>query len=439
MTTTHKTAGLAILFFLVILAGSELLVRGPLFTNTADLASPYVSAVRFIHDENPYPSKNFLANWHDAGALRNMTVDKSDQHPIYPPTALFILAPLAELPWTWAAHGYVWACTFGYLGLVWLLSRLVANRWSSWRRLGFIAFALALSPIHTAIHYGNPSIMVFLLCGYALYSARHRDSTTSGILIALGFCVKPTTALAAVVIVLLYGRIRSVLSFLGASASIVGCTVILMNHIGPLWWADYRYNLSFMFGPEGAANFATQDSGHFDMVNLQVPFYSVFQDVLDANLVAWAISTALAIVWLSLFLRVRNCKPDTYRICVGSMSLLVLLPIYQRNYNAGVILFVMLWAFDDLQEPLAKAALLVSGLFLIPGEAILRRIGLEDRFLGSVLWNMLAMSQLTWAIVAVVVISFLAMWRCAVHNPYPPMTQLPRTSGFPPSPTKEVC
>ena len=411
MTTTYKTAGFAVLLFLVMLAGVELLVRGPLFPTAGDLASPYVSAIRFIHGENPYPSDNFMTLLHSAGAPESLSVNESGQHPIYPPTTLLVLAPLAELPWAWAVHCYVWACTFAYLGLVWLLSRLVADTWGSWRRLGFIAFALAISPIHTAIHHGNPTIMVFLLCGYALYCARLRDSTISGIFLALGFCVKPTTALAAVLIVLLYGRIKSVLAFLGASALIVGCTAIAMSHIGPLWKTDYQNNLRLFFGRNGPNNFATHNLARFDMVNLQVPIYSVFHDIRAANLLAWAISAALAIVWLLLFLRGRTCKPDTYWIGVGSMSLLALLPVYQRNYNAGVILFVVLWAFDNLHEPLARAVLLLSGIFLIPGEALLRRTGFADRFSGSVLWNLFAMSQLTWAVVAVLVLCFLYKWK----------------------------
>jgi hypothetical protein len=227
--------------------------------------------------------------------------------------------------------------------------------------------------------------MVFLLCGYALYCARLRDSTISGIFLALGFCVKPTTALAAVLIVLLYGRIKSVLAFLGASSLIVGCTAIAMSHIGPLWKTDYQNNLRLFFGRNGPNNFATHNLARFDMVNLQVPIYSVFHDIRAANLLAWAISAALAIVWLLLFLRGRTCKPDTYWIGVGSMSLLALLPVYQRNYNAGVILFVVLWAFDNLHEPLARAVLL--------------------------LWNLFAMSQLTWAVVAVLVLCFLYKWK----------------------------
>jgi hypothetical protein len=408
MIGTAKTTGFALLLFLVALAGAELLFRGPLrVTSAVDMASPYVSALRFIHSENPYPSDDFLAQWHRAGAPDNWSVDNSGQHPIYPPTALLVVAPLAELPWTWAVRCYVWACTFGYLGMVWLFSRLVGDNWRSLRRLGFIAFALGVSPVYAGIDKGNLSIMVFILCGYAMYLAFFRDGPACGVLLALGFCVKPTSALAAVLIVLLYRRIESFLAFLGVSALIAGCTAIVISHVSPLWKADYQSNLRFLFGPNGAATFATQNPARFDLVNLQVPFYSLLNNVRSANFLAWSVSALLAIFWLILFSRGRSIKPASYWLGVGSLSLLALLPVYQRNYNAGVILFVAVWAFENIHETLARAALLVSGMFLIPGEAILRKSGLAERFSGSTLWNSLVMPQLTWAIVAVVVLCLL--------------------------------
>jgi len=142
-----------------------------------------------------------------------------------------------------------------------------------------------------------------------------------------------------------------------------------------------------------------------------VPFYSLFNSIRAANLLAWAVSALLAIFWIPLFLRGRGFNSGAYWLGLGSLSLLALLPAYQRNYNAGVILFIALWAFKNIQEPLAQAALLVSAPFLIPGEAILRRTGLAYRFSGNALWNVLAMSQLTCAIIAVLVLCLLCQWK----------------------------
>jgi hypothetical protein len=422
MRRTNEAIAFAVLLCLVTLAGAELLLRGPLrVTSAGDMASPYLSALRFIHGQNPYPSNDTIARWHGPGGPVNLSVDAAGWQPIfpptYPPTALLVVAPLAELPWAWAIRCYAWACILGYLGLVWLLSRLVGDTWRSWKRLGFAAFALAISPIQAGITQGNLSILALVLCGYALYLAYMGDHPACGILLALGFCVKPTSALAAVLIVLLYGRKKCVLVFLAVSALMAGCAAIVMFHINPHWKADYQNNLGFLFGPNGGANFTTQNLDRFDLINLQMPFYSILHNARAANCLAWTVALLLAMVWLCLFLRGRNFKPASYWLGVGSLSLLALLPVYQRNYNAGVILFVAVWAFGNIHETLARAALLTGGVFLIPGEAILRRTGLADRFSGSALWNSLAMSQLSWAIVVVVVLCLLVQWKSDAHGP----------------------
>jgi hypothetical protein len=422
MSRSKETIAFAVLLCLVTLAAAELLWRGPLrVTSAGDMASPYLSALRFIHGQDPYPSEDTIVRWHGPGGPVNLSVDAAGWHPIfppaYPPSALLVVAPLAELPWAWAIRCYAWACILGYLGLVWLLSRLVGDTWRSSKRLGFAAFALAISPIQAGITQGNLSILALVLCGYALYLAYIGDHPACGVLLALGFCVKPTSALAAVLIVLLYGRKKSLLSFLALSALIAGCAAIVMFHINPHWKADYQNNLGFLFGPNGGANFTTQNADRFDLINLQMPFYSILHNALAANCLAWAVSLLLAIVWLCLFLRGRSLNSSSYWLAAGSLSLLALLPVYQRNYNAGVILFVAVWAFENIHETLARAALLTGAVFLIPGEAILRRTGLADRFSDSALWNSLAMSQLSWAILAVVVLCLLLQWKSDPHGP----------------------
>lgn len=334
----------------------------------------------------------------------NRSVDDSGQRPIYPPTALVVMAPLAKIGWPRAVLLYVWACTFGYFGLVWILSGHAGDSWISLRRVGFVAFALGLSPVHAGINQANLSILVFLLSGYALYLAWIRYELVAGVLLALGFCMKPTSAMAVVTVLVLYGRRRSILAFLGVSGAIAGCAAMLLSHIDSGWRLDYAKNLQFLFGPNGAASFWTANPGRFDLVNLQVPAYAVVHSVPIANLLAIVVSAVFGVIWLLLFFVDRDTRDDWYWLGASSLLLVALLPVYQRNYNTAVILFAVMWAFRNLHEALAKAVLVVSGLFLIPGEAMLRKEGLADRLSDSTLWNALIMSQATWAIVTVIVL-----------------------------------
>ena len=67
-------------------------------------------------------------------------------------------------------------------------------------------------------------------------------------------------------------------------------------------------------------------------------------------------------------------------------------------------MFVALWAFNEIHEVQAKATLLASLAFLLPGKAILQDSGLAAEHSSSILWNLLLMSQLTWSIIAVIAI-----------------------------------
>jgi hypothetical protein len=86
------------------------------------------------------------------------------------------------------------------------------------------------------------------------------------------------------------------------------------------------------------------------------------------------------------------------------LSLIALLPVYQRNYNAGVIVFAAVWAFDKIPSSYARAAMVASLAFLVPGEAYLRNMGLDQRLLSTPPWGLLMMSQLTWSTLFVIII-----------------------------------
>ena len=78
---------------------------------------------------------------------------------------------------------------------------------------------------------------------------------------------------------------------------------------------------------------------------------------------------------------------------IGSISMIGLLPVYQRNYNIAAVLFVMVWAFENLNLPVARIVLLLSAFFLVPGEALLRRFGTGHSSEHDLAWNVVVMSQ----------------------------------------------
>ena len=97
---------------------------------------------------------------------------------------------------------------------------------------------------------------------------------------------------------------------------------------------------------------------------------------------------------------------------ISILSLLSLLPIYQRNYNGGMLLFTIFWAFQNLERRLSKVVLVCSSIFLVPGEAWLRNSlnpRLPEAIKGSALWNMAVMPHAAWAVLMITGLMLLAL------------------------------
>jgi hypothetical protein len=259
--------------------------------------------------------------------------------------------------------------------------------------------------VQSGIAQCNLSVAAFLFCGFALYLAWRRYESASGILLALGFCIKPTIGIAFLVAIALYGRKRCCLTFAIFLASITAWGAVAMLHVDPVWKMDYARNVAFLFGPHGAASFTTKDPARFDLINLQVPFYALTGNSKLSEALTVVTFIVLGGAWLLVFYNRRGREADWDWLGVGSLLLIGLLPVYQRNYNAGVVIFAAMWAFGNLpvRNFISKAVPLVCWTFLVPGEAMLRGTRLQAHFDHNVVWNGLILPHLTWTIVLVVV------------------------------------
>jgi hypothetical protein len=389
---------------LVVAAWAEFLVRGPFNENHGDLASPYVAGLRFAEGKNPYAAQDVLQDWRDAGAGQGAMLDESGKRPIYPPSTLPLMALLAPLSWPAAEAVYLSACSLLYCGLVWLLALEAGAGWHSTARLGFAAFALGLAPVHTGIHLANLSIAALLAAGYAVWLASKGRNVSAGVLLALSLCLKPTLAFTLLLACIVMRRWRMVGVCVSVAALVTAGAIVRLESIGGGWWQDYRDNLSYLFGPVGAASFSNTKYARFDLLNLQLPFYELTRSVSAANLLAWVVTGILGAGWIWIFMRrpfLLNWLP------VASALLLGMMPVYQRNYNAGVAIFALLWAFQNIETRLAKAVLVVSSVFLVPGKAILQEVG-SSAMQKSFLWRCFALPQMSWAISAVTVLLLIA-------------------------------
>jgi hypothetical protein len=413
-----KLSRLAILA--LFLAALLFLVRGPLRalrSEGGDFATPYVAAVRLLQAHDPYDPLNFNRDLGSRGGPSD-ALGPSSQRAVYPPTTLLLLAPFALVRWRAALALYVLLCSAGTLVLIWRLARLLGP-WSS-RSLVFAAFALALAPIHTAIGLGNLSALALLGCGFALLAAEERADLAAGCFLALALCLKPTTAAAVLLLFLLLRRWRALGACALACLLALAATAVIVRPIDPIWQQHYLDNLRYQVGAEGAASFT---GAYADTVNLQTPLFLLLHRAplqLSAQLVdfiAWAIAAALALLWLLLCLRKRLLSGAWSWLAVASLCIIGLLPIYQRNYSVGLVLFVLLWAFQALSAGSARSALgLCTGL-LVPGRSLLTHFvepHLTPAIAAGPIWHGVILSYVTWTLVLLVC---LMLYQIAIQPP----------------------
>ena len=401
------------LIFLLCCSGVEFFVRGPLRPQgRGDFVAPYVAGVQFLARHDPYDPATFDKVWNAVGERGGVALDKTQHLIAYPPTTLQAFSFFARLPWHTAVTSYVWLCTLLYLGAVFLLSREIGSSWTNTRRLGFLIFALGLSPVHAGIHLANLSVLSLLCCVYALLLARHERDLPAGLLLTLGIFLKPTVGFTLLLFFLLARRWRILAACSALGAGLAGATFAEMLHIDPAWKLHYQQNVEMMFSGNGSASVASTDPGRFDLLNLQMPLYAVTHSTRTASICAIAITLTLALGWLMAVAHGPRPRMRWNWASISVLSLLSLLPIYQRNYNGGMLLFSIFWAFQNFERRLARAVLVCSSVFLVPGEAWLRNSlnpHLPQAIKDSALWNMAVMPHASWAVLLITCLMLLSL------------------------------
>jgi len=382
------------------------LVRGPLRVfhgRGGDFSMPYVGSIKYEQKLEPYSPADFLTVWRAAGAPVDTFYTLSIEHLVYPPTTLLLMLPLAQMNWPHALAVYTALCTILLLHLLYSLACLIGDDWRSWRRWGFLGYALALAPIHTALSLGNLTMLVFILSMYGLLLARKKMDTAAGVLLGLALCIKPTLGIVVLVYMLLSRRWRLLAACAIVTAVVGGFAVVHMSAIEPGWRQAYQQNVAYLTGTtEGGGDFASPSTIRFDLLNLQVPAFEIVRSREAANLLAYLIVGVLGVLWLRLL--VQKGKLLDYWEGSGALILLGLLPMYQHTYSACFIVIPLVWAFQNMELPVARWVMVASAVFLIPGEGILRNIRIPDALFYSTWWNFIVMPQATWGVLAVVVL-----------------------------------
>ena len=266
------------------------------------------------------------------------------------PTTLFLIAPLAALPWKWAMAAWMALIAAAFIFACFLLWKLGAD---SAPRLyaGLIVLILVNSGL--LLCTGNPAGLVVSLTVIAVCCFLHNRFVAAGILcLAIALAMKPHDAGPIWLYFFLVGgvhRKRALLTF-ASTAVIAVAAVLWLSHVAPHWLQEYHSNLLTVTSPGGRDNPGPTTQGGRgigQIISLQAILSLICDNARFYNLAALLLSAPLVVIWCVKTWR-SGFSSRLTRFALASIVPLTMLPVYHRTYDARLLLLAvpacgMLW------------------------------------------------------------------------------------------------
>ena len=435
-----------ILGLLVLLSGTEFIVRGPLrladSSNFNDFISPYIQSRAWMKGIDPYSPTNLVRLWPreaqhfvflNQDLATGTLVLKRGIPTAYPPTALLILAPIAILPWPLAHAVWLGISLLAYACMGLSLALLMHLHWKEPRTYVFCALLLALAPFHTGIAAGSIAIVVVAITAVVCLAAERRQDILAGTLLSVAVSLKPQIGLPFLLYFLLCRRWR-----LGGTAmAIVTClaalAVLRLTIVGTPWVESYLDDNRVLFSQGSLGDFTEANPIRFGLVNLQVMLYVVLQNRALANELGLAVGVIAGLWWLFLLSRRSGGAHDL--LAVSTLVVISLLPVYHRFYDASLLIFPLAWSLTDLSGKIRSLGNITFFLilsFLVPGGTLLEQMQLRGvvsaAVCGSWWWNALVMPHQVWVLAILSVVLLEAMRGMANDTECPAYPPAPRSA-----------
>ncbi len=424
----RERLGWALVLVVLVLASGEFVLRGPFRFARAqdfnDFISPYIQTRAWAKGVDPYSPATLVALWpSDAKRSDFLEMDLADGSLVlkrgiptaYPPTACPLLASVAWLPWHSARK--VWSAV-SILAFGLAVFSLVALNNFNWREKEtylFVALALALAPFHTGLAAGSIVIVAVGLCALAVLAADRQWNIAAGVLLGLAVGLKPQIGLPFVLYYLLRRRWHVVTASFALLIVLAGTAVLHLAMSHTPWIENYRYDNQILFARGSLGDFTESDPIRFSLVNLQVLLYTFVPDRAGVNVAALVITAILGFSWLLLLSRWENNHDQLLEI--AALTVLSLLPVYHRLYDASLLIFPLAWCLAEFRRPrqeLTKGILLLILVFLVPGGSALEQLQHTSHVVAlqhSWWWAHFMMPHQVWALLLLSCLLLAAMQR----------------------------
>jgi hypothetical protein len=334
-----------------------------------DLTNPWVASQAFLHGKDPYGDmQEFATIWAARGAppsaqYQDYSRILADLPMLYPPTTLALIAPLGLFHW----HTAVWIYVIGSITLfifgIVVLARNFSLPWSDPRKLYFVAFVLAMAPLHLGSQCAN-LITLTVVCVCVGVALEPKRPTWSGIAIAIAVCLKPQVAIWFFAYTWLRKKWKTGIAALVVCVIISACSLMWMEIHHVEWFRSFLNALLQSTAPGGVNSVSAPGALKFQMINLQALTFQFTGSLRWSGILAWAIFLVLA--GAAAFLIRSRVSDRNESVGIAIVAVLTLLPVYQRFHTAEILLFVVYWAVQNSRLKGARATLLLMLPLLFP-------------------------------------------------------------------------
>lgn len=259
------------------------------------------------------------------------------------PTPLFLLAPLAMLPWRMAAVAWMALNAAGLVGAALLM----------WRVAGEIALkpatlliCLLLANTEIVLALGNLAALAVSLCVIAVWCFMEERFTAAGVIcLALSLVFKPHDGGLVWLYFLLAGGVqrKRALQSLGVAAVLALPALLWVWAVSPHWLTEMHENLQAL-SARGNVNDPGPDSLTFrsadHVISLQALFALVRDDPRFYNLASYLTCGLLLVAGAVRAMKSRFSKENAW-LALAAMAALSMLPVYHRAYDAKLLMLVV--------------------------------------------------------------------------------------------------
>ena len=311
------------------------------FHSAIDYIPVYTGARCLHYGCNPYDTSQLEQQYFQAGGRTDELPAWNEEVPLYPPSTLLVLSPLALLRFPVARVLWILlnGCLFATSAGLILSMCPRAHRW-----LATLLASLMLVTSGILLALGNPAIFAISLLIIGCYLLlRGRFLPLGAFLLMLSLAVKPQIG-GLIVLALIAMRIRwryAAVATAGAFALLLAAGLILsLQPRSSNWTSDLSGNISSTLGAGGHNDPRPNGKRAIADINLQAISSVFFADEREFNAAAYAVFLALLMVWVMAVLRT-NASQEMHLLSIGALAALTLTPVYHGFYDTRMLLITV--------------------------------------------------------------------------------------------------